>query len=74
MSTNITTWKTKELLDFKITISDLYTHNRKDFHPDKPEIVNFENNEVNINLGTGNGEIKGILEKSILTVNELPLC
>ena len=69
MSCNIDAWKTKKIEDLNIPMSAFYQHERKDYHPSQPIVINFETMEVVIKH-CGQGTMKGILKDGILNVSE----
>lgn len=69
MSCNITSWKNKKIENLKIPIGEFYKHERKDFHPSQPRIINFETMEVVVDK-CGQGTMKGVLKDSVLHVTE----
>ncbi len=73
MSYNIDTWKTKKLEDLKVPLQEFYTHERKDFHPEKPTITDATTMEVEIGCMCEDSAIKGILKDGILTVTEIDI-
>ena len=72
MSYNIDTWKTKKIEGLVIPIKALFIHERKEWHPQQPKIVNVETNEVFIECGGGQ-EIYGILKDGNLHVTEFKM-
>ena len=72
MSYNIDTWKTKKLEDLVIPLNSLFIHERKDWHPSQPEIINPETNEVLIECGCEQ-EIKAILKDVNLYITEFEI-
>ena len=62
--TDIDTWKTKKLESLVIPFKSLFIHERTDWHPSQPEIINAEINEVSIECGCGQ-EIKAVLNAVI---------
>jgi len=72
MSYNIDTWKTKKLENLVIPLKSLFIHEREDWHPNQPEIVNAETNEVSIECGCGQ-EIKAVLKNGNLHITELKI-
>lgn len=72
MAYNIDTQKVKVLENFTLPVSALYKSERKDWHPQKPQIIDFETNEVEIKMGCGQ-TIKGILKDGIINVSSMQL-
>ena len=72
MSYNIDTWKTKKLESLVIPLKSLFIHDRTDWHPSQPEIINAETNEVSIKCGCGQ-EIKAILKDGNLHITEFEI-
>ena len=72
MSYNIDTWKTKKLESLVIPLNALFIHERKDWHPSQPEIVNTETNEVLIECAC-ELEIKATLKDGNLHITELEI-
>lgn len=71
MSYNVETWKTKRLEGFRILLDDLYSHERKDFHPDRPLLR--EDGKWLINEGGGGIEILGSLVDGWFAVEEISI-
>ncbi len=72
MSYEITSWKTRKLENLAIPYPAFFLSTRKDWHPDEPEIINAETNEVSMKCGCEQ-EIKGRLKDGILHITELDL-
>ena len=74
MSYNIDTMKLKKLENFKIPLSSLYDNPdiRKDWIPNRPEVLNFDTMEVVIVGGCGQ-TLKGRIVNKMLEVTEMEL-
>lgn len=73
MSYNIDTVKQKKLDNLTIPVSAFYTPTiRTDWKPDQPKIINFETNEISINMGCGQ-TITGILKDGNIHVTKMNL-
>ena len=69
MSRNISTWRTKGIKNFTISIENLQNEDSDFFHP---TILSTENGiEISIDLCAEDSEIKGILKGEILEITEL---
>jgi len=67
MSYNIDQWKTKKIENLIIPLSELYVSERKDWHPEKPEVL--DNGSIIIEGGCGQ-KIAGLLKGNNLEVKE----
>ena len=72
MSYNIDTWKTKKLENLTIPLKAFFKHERTDWHPKQPEIVNAETMEIEMECGCEQ-LIKGTLKDGIIHVTELEM-
>lgn len=70
MSYNIDTFKIKKLENLIIPLSAFYQHERKDWHPKQPKIINDETMEVELQCGCEQS-IKGILKDGNIHVTKL---
>ena len=72
MSYNISSVKVQMLDNLQISLSDLYTTDRKDWLPAQPKILDAATMRVSIE-GGGGQTIKGILKDGVIFVDELNL-
>lgn len=72
MSYDIDTWKTKRLENLQIPLSAFYKHERTDWHPSKPTVIDPLTMAVKIECACEQS-ITGILKDGILTVTEFDM-
>lgn len=72
MSYNISKWKTERLEDLSLPVVALYRHERTDWHPDPPVVINTETGELLFRCGCEE-EIKGNLKDNVLTITDLDM-
>jgi len=72
MAYNIDTAKIKRLESLVIPLDQLYVHEREDWHPTQPKILNADTMEVEIK-GAFEQTIKGLLKDGQLHVTEMDL-
>ena len=72
MSYNISSWKTKRLDGLAIPLKAFFEHERTDFHPQKPTIINAETMEISMECGCEQ-EIEGILKDGIIHVTRMKM-
>lgn len=71
MSYNINNWKTKKLENLVIPLKAFYEHERDDWHPSQPKIINADG-DVELECGCDQ-KIKGKLKDGMLTVTEFEM-
>ncbi len=72
MSYNIDTFKVKKLENLIIPLKAFFKHERTDWHPEQPRIVNAETMEIVMECGCEQ-LIKGILKDGAIHVTELQM-
>lgn len=72
MSYNIDTWKTKRLDNLTIPLEAFRRHERTDWHPLEPVIINAKTMEVSLACGCEQA-IKGILKDGALEVTSFEM-
>jgi len=70
MSYNISSWKTKVLIDLKIPVASLYKHPRTDWHPEKVDLDNMMSKFI---LFGEDSYINGSITNGIINVSEIKL-
>jgi len=71
MSYNITSWKTKVLIDLKIPVESLYKHQRTDWHPQAEEL---EGALHKFHVASEGSYIMGDVVDGMINVADIHLC
>lgn len=72
MSYNVDNWKTKKLKNLQIPLKAFYEHERTDWHPSQPEILDADTMRVELECGCEQA-IRGILKDGVLCVDEIEM-
>ncbi len=72
MSYNIDTWKTKKLENLQVPLKAFYEHERTDWHPSQPEILDADTMRVELECGCEQA-IRGVLKDGVLCIDEFEM-
>ncbi len=72
MSYNIDTWKTKKIENLNIPLNAFFKHERTDWHPEQPTVIDAETMEVEMECGCEQ-LVKGFLKNGVINVTEFKM-